>query len=130
MCSNVKVKIIVHSHQLLRWSTAASQKTDQVCFQPSTAAVNEALLAFAAERRAAGRRRCRSISPARRSLSSKPAARRCEAEEAFSRFQAVINVSFNYPRQLQCFLICKLTRINVFVERATSREVVYEYLKG
>jgi len=45
-------------------------------------AVNMTLPAFAAERRAAaplllGARRCRSLSPARMALSSKPAARRC-----------------------------------------------------
>jgi len=56
--------------------------------QPSTAAVNGTLLAFAAERRAAerraaaallllGARSCRSISPHRGALSSKPAARCC-----------------------------------------------------
>jgi len=54
----------------------------------TTAAVNVTLLAFAAGRRAAvlravaaplllGTRRCRSISSARRALSSKPAARCC-----------------------------------------------------
>ena len=54
----------------------------QVCVQLPESAVNVTRLAFAAERRAAaplclgarGDRRCRSISPARTALSSKPAA--------------------------------------------------------
>jgi len=52
--------------------------------QPRSSAVNMTLPAFAAKRRAAaplllgtGALRCRSISPARTALSSKPAARRC-----------------------------------------------------
>ena len=56
----------------------------QVRIQPLSSAVNATLPACAAERRAAaplllgaGTRRCRSISPARGALSSKPAARRC-----------------------------------------------------
>jgi len=56
----------------------------QVCIQPRSSAVNTTLPACAAERRAAaplllgaGTRCCRSISPARGALSSKPAARRC-----------------------------------------------------
>jgi len=51
----------------------------QVCVQLRMSPVNATLLAFAAERRCSwvpGVRRCRSISPARTALSSKPAARR------------------------------------------------------
>jgi len=51
-------------------------------FNLVNSAVSRALSAFAAERRAAApllldARRCRSLSPARTALSSKPVARRC-----------------------------------------------------
>jgi len=56
------------------------QRHQQVCVQLPTPADNATLLAFAAERRAAaapGGRRDRSISPARRAHSSKPAVAAC-----------------------------------------------------
>ena len=65
---------------LLQALFAYSFDSKQVRVQPPTSAINVTLLAFAAERRAAApllldARRCRSISPAHRTHSSKPAAR-------------------------------------------------------
>jgi len=65
-------------------SLSVSSDTLRVCVQPHHSAVNTTLPAFATERRAttplllgAGAGRCRSISPVRMALSSKPTARRC-----------------------------------------------------
>jgi len=64
----------IHHHQ--QQQQQQQQRHHQVCVQLPTPADNATLLAFAAERRAAaapGGRRDRSISPARRAHSSKPA---------------------------------------------------------